>query len=100
MLIRSEQLRMSEEVLFKSERKQSREEIADYLQTVSDKLSTGETITLRTNDEEVTLDPPPQSTFEVKVEREIEGSDTELSIEFELEWNEGETETAHELNIE
>jgi amphi-Trp domain-containing protein len=91
---------MSEEVLFKSERKQSREEIADYLQTVSDKLSTGETITLRTNDEKVTLDPPPQSTFEVKVEREIEGSDTELSIEFELEWNEGEGETGQGLDIE
>jgi amphi-Trp domain-containing protein len=91
---------MSEEVLFKNERKQSREEIAAYLQTVSEKLSAGEEITLRTNDEEVTLDPPSRSTFEVKVEREIEGSDTELSIEFELEWNEGETETSHNLDIE
>jgi amphi-Trp domain-containing protein len=91
---------MSEEVLFKSERKQSREEIAAYLQTVSDKLSAGETITLRANDEEVTLDPPSQSTFEVKVEREIEGSDTELSIEFELEWNEGKSDTTHSLDIE
>lgn len=91
---------MAEEVLFKSERTQSRDEIAMYLQTVVDKLTAGETITLRADDEEVTLDPPSQSTFEVKAERETEGSATELSVEFELEWNEGDTETASSLEIE
>lgn len=100
MLIRTEVLRMAEEVLFESERTQSREEIAGYLQTVVDKLTAGETITLRANGEEVTLDPPSRPTFEVKAERETEGSATELSIEFELEWNDGDSKTTSSLEIE
>lgn len=80
---------MPEEVLFKSERKQSRDEIADYLQTVAEKLKGGDAITLHAGEESVTLDVPTQSTFEVKAEREIEGDETELSVEFELEWDEG-----------
>lgn len=99
--IRTELSNMSEEVLFKSERKQSREEIAAYLQTVADKLTDGGEITLRADNEEVTLDPPSQPTFEVKAEREIEGRETELSIEFELEWDEGDSGSeTRDLEIE
>ena len=80
---------MPEEVIFESERRQSREQIASYLRTVADRLDAGEPITLRTGDESVTLSPTAQPTFEVKAEREgpADGP-TELSVEFELEWPE------------
>lgn len=80
---------MPEEVLFKSERAQSREEIASVFRTVAEKLSEGKGITLKTGDESVTLNPPSRPTFEVKAEREgpTDGP-KELSVEFELEWDE------------
>ena len=80
---------MPEEVLFKSESAQSREEIASYLRSVAEKLERGESITLKAGSESVTMNPPARPTFEVKAEREgpVEGAG-ELSIEFELEWDE------------
>jgi len=80
---------MPEEVLFKSEQRMSREQIASYLQTVVDKLNAGEGVTLKAGGDSVTLDPPAKPTFEVKAEREgpTDGP-KELSIEFELEWPE------------
>jgi len=81
---------MPEEVLFKSESRQSREEIAAYLRSVADKLESGGEITLNAGDQSVTMDPPAQPTFEVKAEREgPTGGSGELSIELELEWDEG-----------
>ncbi|KAB1193397.1 amphi-Trp domain-containing protein [Haloferax sp. MBLA0076] len=80
---------MPEEVLFKSENRQSRAEIASYLRAVADKLDAGEPITLKAGDQSVTMDPPASPTFEVKAEREgPAGQPGELSIEFELEWDE------------
>ena len=80
---------MPEEVLFKSESKQSRADIASYLRTVADKLDSGEAITLTAGDQSVTMEPPASPTFEVKAEREgPAGRPGELSIEFELEWDE------------
>ena len=80
---------MPEEVLFKSESIQSRDEIASYLRSVAEKLEQGESITLKAGSESVTMDPPTQPTFEVKAEREGPAeSSGELSIEFELEWDE------------
>jgi amphi-Trp domain-containing protein len=80
---------MPEEVLFKSEQRMSREQIASYLQTVVDKLNSGEPVTLQAGGDSVTLDPPAQPTFEVKAEREgPTNGPKELSIEFELEWPE------------
>ena len=80
---------MPEEVLFKSESKQNREDVASYLRQVADKLDSGAAITLKSGTESVTLDPPARPTFEVKAEREGPAGDmTELSIEFELEWDE------------
>jgi len=80
---------MPEEVLFKSEQRMSREQIASYLQTVVEKLNAGDAVTIQAGGDSVTLDPPSQPTFEVKAEREgpTNGS-KELSIEFELEWPE------------
>lgn len=80
---------MPEEVLFKSESDQSREEIATYLRRVAEKLEQGDAITLKSGSESVTMEPPTRPTFEVKAEREgpTDGPG-ELSIEFELEWDE------------
>jgi len=80
---------MPEEVLFKSESAQSRDEIASYLRSVAEKLEQGDSITLRAGEESVTMDPPARPTFEVKAEREGPADGPgELSIEFELEWDE------------
>ena len=80
-----------EEVLFEHERRQSREATAAVLRDVADRLEAGEAVTLSTGGESLTLEVPPEPTFEVKVERETNGS-TELSVEFELEWTEGDVE--------
>jgi amphi-Trp domain-containing protein len=86
---------MPEEVLFESESAQSRTEIASYLRTVAERLEAGDDITLDAGGDSVTLSPPSTPTFEVKAEREgpTDGSG-ELSIEFELEWDENADETS------
>ncbi len=72
-----------EEVLFESETEESRAAVADYLRSVADRLDDG-AVTLRSGDEELTVNPPETVEFEVKVERE--GAET--SLELELEWAE------------
>ena len=80
---------MPEEVLFKSETSQRREEIAALLRRVADNLESGSAIELKAGTESVTLDPPARPTFEVKAEREgAANAAGELSVEFELEWPE------------
>lgn len=79
---------MAEQVLFENERRLDRSEIATYLRTVADKLDAGDSITLSAGDESTTLAVPAQPVFEVKAEREGTAPDTELSVEFELEWDE------------
>jgi len=81
---------MPEEVLFKSESTQSRQEIADYLRAVADKLSAGDPVTLSAGSDSVTLDVPDRPTFEVKAERETDkgGRNPEKSLELEIEWDE------------
>ncbi|WP_224449478.1 amphi-Trp domain-containing protein [Haloprofundus salilacus] len=96
---------MPEEVLFETEQRRSRGDIASYLRTVADKLDAGEPLTLSAGDQSVTLDVPAQPTFEVKAERETpsSGGSGELSVEFELEWDEGTADggdTNGELSIE
>ncbi|SEQ72018.1 amphi-Trp domain-containing protein [Natrinema salaciae] len=80
---------MPEEVLFKAEQDQDRAEIAALLRRVADNLDDGDAITLKAGSESVTLEPPARPTFEVKAEREGPADGPgELSIEFELEWDE------------
>ena len=80
---------MPEETLFKSESAQNREDIASYLRKVADSLEAGQSISLSAGDQSVTMDPPSRLTFEVKAEREgPTGKPGELSVEFELEWDE------------
>jgi amphi-Trp domain-containing protein len=77
-----------EEVLFEHEQVQSRSEIAALLRDVADKLDAGDEVTVSAGDQSISLAVPANPTFEVKVERETNGSE-ELSVEFELEWNVG-----------
>lgn len=88
---------MPEEVLFKSETNQSRDEIAAHLRSVATNLEKAEPITLTFGGESVTMEPPARPTFEVKAEREgpTDGPG-ELSIEFEIEWDENSSENATE----
>ena len=80
---------MPEEVLFKTESDRSRSEIADYLRQVADSLEAGGELSLQSGSESVTIDPAERSTFEVKVEREGPADRPEKSVEFEIEWSEG-----------
>ncbi|WP_181685007.1 amphi-Trp domain-containing protein [Halorhabdus salina] len=92
---------MPEEVLFETERSLSRSEIASYLRTVADNLDGGDPISLSAGDQSVTMDPPQRPTFEVKAEREgpTDGHG-ELSVEFELEWDENAGDGGGDLQIE
>jgi amphi-Trp domain-containing protein len=80
---------MTEEVLFKTEQSRTRGEIAEYLRTVADKLDEDGKLSLSAGDESVEMAVPERPTFEIKAEREEESNGTELSVEFELEWDEG-----------
>ena len=92
---------MAEEVLFKFERRMDRSEIADYLRTVADTLESDDPLTLEAGGDSVSLSPPSRPEFEIKAERETSssGGPAELSVEFELEWNEGEDDGDGELTI-
>ena len=94
---------MPEKTLFETESKFDRADIADYLRKVADSLESGEPITLKAGDQSVTLDPPQRLTFEVEAEREGPiGGPGELSLEFELEWDErdsGKSGTDGDLEI-
>lgn len=92
---------MPEEVLFETEQSQSRSEIAAYFRSVADSLEAGGPLTLTAGDQSVELDPPERSTFEVKAEREGSANRPgELSVEFEIEWDEGDDGTSGDLHIE
>ncbi|WP_323676527.1 amphi-Trp domain-containing protein [Halorubellus sp. PRR65] len=96
---------MPEEVLFETESKTSRADIAAILRNTADKLEANDAITLSSGSDSITLDPPASPEFEVKAERETAAGQTEgeLSIEFEIEWDErdpDDTETDGTLSIE
>lgn len=93
---------MPDELLFTSESRRSRSEIADYLRTVADSFEAGGEVTFRAGDETTAVSPPDRPEFEVKIEREGPADGTgELSIELEIEWPEdAETGSSGELEIE
>jgi len=95
MIPASVQVRMPEEVLFEVESDMTRADIASILRDTADKLDAGGEITIDAGGDSITVDPPATTEFEVKVERETKTgqSEGELSIEFELEWNEGQSGT-------
>ena len=82
---------MPEEVLFETESRKSRAEVAAYLRSVADRLDEDGAVSLTAGDQSVDLAVPDAAEFEVKVERETPagGGTGELSLELEIEWNEG-----------
>jgi amphi-Trp domain-containing protein len=84
---------MPEEVLFETEAKTDRIEIANYLRAVAEKLEGDGSLTLAVGEQDLTLDVPSTPTFEVKAERETSGGADELSVEFEIEWDDIEDAT-------
>jgi amphi-Trp domain-containing protein len=89
-----------EETLFKSESAQSRADIAAYLRTIADRLDADGEVTLSAGEQSQTLSVPARPVFEVKVERETSSSGAaELSIELELEWDEGASDTDSSLEV-
>jgi len=80
---------MPEKVLFESETRRPRGDVAASLRRVADRLEAGDDLTFSAGDRSVTMDPPENVAFEVKAEREGPADGTgELSVEFELEWPE------------
>jgi amphi-Trp domain-containing protein len=90
---------MAETVLFESERMSTLSDVATYFRTVADKLESGESVTLETGTESVTLDPPETVEFEVKAEHEGPEGDGELSLELEIEWDENSEGSDGSLSI-
>ena len=80
---------MPEEVLFESETRQDRAAVATYLRQIADKLDEEGELTLSAGGESLPVAVPSTVSFEVKAERETGSGPDELSVEFELEWDEG-----------
>lgn len=77
-----------ETVLFKSEERKNRSEIAAFLRTLADKVEQGR-VSLIQAGEELALDLPETLTLEVKAEEETKGQGISMSLEVELEWRPG-----------
>jgi amphi-Trp domain-containing protein len=73
-----------ERVLFKSEEKKSKTEIATVLRTIADKLESG-SMMLKQDVTQIDLEFPDQMVLELKVEEE-QGRRLKKSLEIELEW--------------
>lgn len=72
-----------EKVLLENEQRMSRKEIAEKLVKISEGLEKSE-INLKSENEELKLEPIEKPEFEIKVEEEDDG---EMSLELEIEWN-------------
>lgn len=80
-----------ESILFKSEEKKQKAEVANILRTIADKLDNGSMI-LKQDASEIELEFPEQMVLELKVEEE-KGKRLKKSLEIELEWIIGDTGT-------
>ena len=89
-----------EDTLFETEEPRSRAEIARVLGAAAAELAGDGPVTLESDGQSVTVQPPERPTFEVEVEREVEDDTTETSIEFEIEWEEAGDGTQPEANDE
>ena len=77
-----------EKVLFESEEKRSRTEVAAVLRALADKLETGKVV-LQQGDQSLALEIPGKLTLEIKAEEEAKRTKTKYSLEVELEWYPG-----------
>ncbi len=78
-----------EKVLFSSEEKRSRSDVAAFLRALAEKLETGKVV-LQQGEQSLALDIPGNLTLEIKAEEEDKRTKTKYSLEVELEWYPGE----------
>ena len=76
-------------VLFESEEKRDRQEVAAFLRALADKMAEGQ-IVLQQGDKQTQLTMPAAVTLEIKAEESARRGRTKRSLEIELEWTEGE----------
>lgn len=74
-------------VLVKHEERVSREQITALLETIATKLKEDGTITLKLGEQSQTVQLPESVVLEV----DLEEKNGKYSLEFELEWREGES---------
>lgn len=80
--------------LLKTTTKMSRQDAAEKLHNLADKISEGQ-VELKAGNDSVNLQPADQVEFELDVEKEEDG---DISIEIEVEWPE--TGKSEELEIQ
>lgn len=83
------------EKIIQIEKRMSRSEIAETLNSIAEGLEKGE-ITVESGNESVELRPSDNPEFEIEVEEEQDG---EMSLEIEIEWH-PEASGEDELNIQ
>ena len=72
--------------LFKSQEKKSRDEVAAFLKQLADKITSGQ-VMLRKGQEELTLDIPYNLVLEIQVEDEDKKQKgVQHSLELEIKW--------------
>lgn len=69
--------------LLKTETRMSRDQAAEKMRDLADKISEGN-VELKAGNDSVSLEPADEVEFELQVEEEADG---EMSIEVEIEWN-------------
>lgn len=74
-----------ETVLFKTEEKMSRNEVAELLRTLAGKVEKGKVV-LQQGTKEVKLKIPDRVKLEVKAEKEVGRNRTKKKLELEIEW--------------
>ena len=79
--------------LFKSEERKNREEVADFLRQISEKITNGQVV-LRRGNEELILEIPPNLVLEVQAEDEDKkAKGIQHSLEIEIKWFDNDTQS-------
>lgn len=87
---------MSERTILESEKIMTKEEVADFLEKTASRIREGK-LSLVQNGSETEFDLPNKLEFEIKVEEEPKQNSKKHSIEFEIEWEEGQGSKSVEL---
>jgi amphi-Trp domain-containing protein len=78
---------MAESTELETETEQSPEEAAEMLREIADEISSGEKITVRGNNAEITVPGTVEKLgTELEVEHEIKGKYDQVELELELDW--------------
>lgn len=89
---------MGEDTIFEYEAEYSRNEIATSLRALAAEFDGEADVTFRDGEYTVSVTPPEYAEFDIEVEREYEDGASEIGIELEIEWDEGEETSAEVLD--